>query len=108
MIRFCVLQSSIQVCNSPVTFSDCVVVIPKQRVGKELQSLGVFVEQGSWVGGVVVRTKTPHLFKSSKSSVTVRRKVFSDTFGHRDFWRSFKLSLRTSLSFPVHEGLVNM
>ena len=59
-------------------------------VGKEL---GVFVEQGSWVGGVVVRTKTPHLFESSKSSVTVRRKVFSDTFGTATFWRSSKLSL---------------
>ena len=89
-------------------FLEGCVAIPKQRTGRVHKPLVCLCGAGKLDGRVVVRIKTLHLVESSQSSVTLRRKVFSDTFGTATFWRSSKLSLTLSLVFPVHEGLMNM
>ena len=89
-------------------FLEGFAAIPKQRTARLHKPLVCLCGAGKLDRRVLVRTKTLHLVESSKSSVTVRRKVFSDTFGTTTFWRSSKLSLGPSLVFSVHEGLMNM
>ena len=85
--RFCVLQSNIHVCGGT-----CDVFRRRWHtvLTKAQHSATVVVEQGSWEVGAECRSdnQDPSPGWGSKSSGTVRRKVFSDTFEHLHFRRS--------------------